>query len=256
MSADNWRRIATIGAFLLSIALNVAANAVPLNGQTTAEISNRFDVFVVPAGYVFSIWGLIYLGQLAFTVDQAIARGSREELFRRVGWLPALVGVLNASWIVAWHWEVFPLTVVIMVALLVTLIGIHLRLREAEDAGWIDEVARWSTRVPFSVYLGWITVATIANVASVLAWAGFDGFGIAGEAWAVVVLLVGLAIATAFVLRERDPAYGLVIVWAYAGIVVKESDVLAVALVSGVGAAWIGLLAVRAIARRGRPATA
>lgn len=250
MTAETTRRLVTIGAFLLSIALNVAANALPLNGQTTAEISDRFRVHVVPAGYVFAIWGLIYLGQLAFTIDQAVARGAREELIRRLGWLPALVGVLNAAWILAWHWEVFPLTVAIMVALLVTLVAIHLRLRGAEEAGWIDEVARWSTRLPFSVYLGWITVATIANVAAVLAWAGFAGLGIAGEAWAVVILAIGLAIATAFVVRERDPAYGLVIVWAYVGIFVKERAVDPVAIVAVVGAAWIGALAAWTLLRR------
>lgn len=256
MSVESLRRVATIGAFILSIALNVAANALPLNGQTTAEISDRFRVYVVPAGYVFSIWGLIYLGQLAFTIDQAIARGAREELPRRLGWLPALVGLLNAAWIVAWHWEAFPLTVAIMVGLLVTLIAIHRRLRRAEDEGWIDEIARVSTRVPFSVYLGWITIATIANVAAVLAWAGFDGFGIAGEAWAVAVLALGLGIATAFVLRERDPAYGLVIVWAYAGIVAGESSVAPVALIAAGGAVWIGTLAALTIARGRRSVAA
>jgi hypothetical protein len=234
----------------------VAANAVPLNGQTTAEISDRFRVFVVPAGNVFVIWGLIYLGQLAFTIDQAIARGAREELVRRLGWLPALAGVLNATWIVAWHWEAFPLTVLIMLGLLLTLIAIHLRLRHAEESGWIDEVARWSTRVPFSLYLGWITVATIANIAAVLAWSGFDGFGIAGEAWAVAVLAIGLAIATAFVLREHDPAYGFVIVWAYVGIYVKESAIAPVALIAAVGAAWIAVLAVWTMMRRRRSAFA
>lgn len=240
MSGDTKRKVATIVTFVASIALNGAANAIPLNGQTTGAISDRFDVYVVPAGYVFAIWGLIYLGLLAFTIDQAVATGGRLDLFRRLGWLPALASVLNATWILAWHYEVFPASLAIMIGLLVTLIAIHGRLRAGERAGEVDRRSRWTTRVPFSIYLGWITVATIANVAAVLAWAGFDGFGIAGEAWAVTVLVIGLAIATAFVVRERDPAYGLVIVWAYVGIAIEESAVAPVALSASAGAVLVG----------------
>jgi translocator protein len=254
MAADIGRRVATVVMFAASIAINGAANALPLNGQTTGAISDRFDVYVVPAGYVFAIWGLIYLGLLAFVVDQAIAGERRQALFRRLGWLPALTAGFNGSWILAWHYELFPLSVALMVGLLLTLIGIHRRLRAGEAAGEIDRRARWTTRVPFSIYLGWITVATIANVATVLQWAGFDGFGIAGELWGAGVLLVGLGIATAFVVREKDAAYGLVIVWAYAGILVKESAVLPVAVVAGAGAIWVGALALLVLARRWRPA--
>jgi hypothetical protein len=250
MASDTLRKVATIVAFVASIGLNAAANALPLNGQTTGAISDRFHVYVVPAGYVFAIWGLIYLGLLAFVVDQARAGGTREALFQRLGWLPALAAVLNGSWIVAWHYEVFPASLAIMVGLLVTLIAIHLRLRKGEAGGELDRIARWTTRLPYSVYLGWITVATIANAAAVLSWAGFGGFGIPGEVWAVAVLATGLAIATAFVLRERDPAYGLVIVWAYVGILVAEIDVPAVALIAGAGAAWIAALVAWTLLRR------
>ena len=252
MSDDTTRKAATLAILFISIAVNGAANVLPINGQTTASISDRFAVYVVPAGYVFAIWGLIYLGQVAFAIDQAIASGGRLAVFRRIGWLPALAATLNAAWILAWHYEVFSATVAIMAGLLVTLIAIHRRLRAADAAGEIDPRARWTTRIPYSVYLGWITVATIANVAAVLQWAGFDGFGIAGEVWAVAVLLTGLAIATAFVVRERDAAYGLVIVWAYAGIAVKESGVLPVAIVTGAGAIWIAGLAAWTVVQRRR----
>jgi len=111
---------------------------------------------------------------------------------------------------------------------------------------------RWAVRVPFSVYLGWITVATIANIAAMLSWAGFDGLGVAHEAWAVVVLVTGLAIASAVVLLARDPAYGLVIAWAYAGIVVKESAVAPVAVTAAIGTVlMLGLVALTFVRRDG-----
>jgi hypothetical protein len=250
MNADRTRQVVTVLATVFALGINGAANALPLNGQLTGAISDRFQVFVTPAGYVFAIWFPIYVGLVAFTVEQALGSRATDPLLRRLGWLPAISGVLNGIWIVAWHWEAFPVSLAIMTGLLLTLIGIHLRLRAGERAGELSGRLRWTVRLPFSIYLGWITVATIANAAAVLSWAGFTGFGLPGEAWAVAVLLTGLAIATAFVLREGDPAYGLVIVWAYAGIVVRESDVLPVAVTAGLGAAWIALLVVRALLAR------
>jgi hypothetical protein len=250
VNADRTRQLLTVLATVFALGINGAANALPLNGQLTGEISDRFQVFVTPAGYVFAIWFPIYVGLVTFTVEQALASRASDPLLRRLGWLPALSGVLNGAWIVAWHWEAFPISLVIMVGLLLTLIGIHLRLRAGEEAGELTGRLRWSVRLPFSIYVGWITVATIANAAAVLPWAGFTGFGLPGEVWAVAVLLIGLAIATAFVLREDDPAYGLVIVWAYLGILIKEWDVLPVAVTAGLGAGWIALLVVRALLAR------
>jgi hypothetical protein len=248
---DRLRQIVTIVAFIVTLAINGAANAVPINGQTTAEISDRFQVYVTPAGYVFAIWGVIYVGLAAFTIFQAI-RGAHP-LVRRVGWLPAISGVLNTAWLLLFQYEFFVLTVPVMVALLLTLIVIHLRLWNARDE--LDAAAFWAIRIPFSIYLGWITVATIANIAQTLASLGFDAFGIMPELVAAAVLALGLAIAARFVWRFRDAAYGLVIVWAYAGIVVKEAETAIVPWVAGSGALLIvALVAIRMTARRSEPA--
>lgn len=247
MSSDRTRQVATALIFLVTLVINGAANALPINGQTTGEISDRFRVFVIPAGYVFAIWALIYLGLAAFTVYQAI-RGS-DPVVRRLGWLPALTGVLNTGWLLLFQFELFVLTVPVMIALLVTLIAIHRRLWEARAA--LTTVSRWTIRYPFSIYLGWITVATIANIAQTLSSIGVGGFGLEVEtAIAGVVLLVGLAIATTFVRRFEDIAYGAVIVWAYAGIVVKELATPIVPMVAGAGAVLVGGLVVLVIARR------
>jgi hypothetical protein len=264
MNGDRVRQLLILGSFVFAIALNAAANAVPLNGQTTGEISDRFRVFVVPAGYVFSIWGLIYLGQLAFVV-YTLWPGNRDHpLLRRIGLLPAAIGVLNGTWILLWHYEVFPATLVVMVALLVSLIVLYRRAgfeRTAKPGpGCLRGRERWFVQVPFSLYLGWITVATIANVAAVGNWAGVGTFGIPPELVAAVVLAVGLGIAAAVMLRTADVTYGAVIVWAYIGIVVKEMATPWVPLVAGASVALVALLIVAALAGRlpmagPRPAT-
>jgi len=257
---DLARQAVTVVAFVGTVSVNGLANALPINGLTTGEISDRFPVLVVPAGYVFGIWGLIYLGLAAFTVYQALPGRRADPLLRRLGWLPALTGALNVAWILLWHGEAFALTVPVMVALLATLVAIEVVLRGGGGARTGAE--RWAVAVPFSIYLGWITVATIANVAAALASLGFTGLGAAPPLIAAAVLLVGLAIACATVLRFRDPAYGCVIVWAYAGIVVKESGSPPVAIVAGVAAVVVAVLVVAVAAgsagggRTGRPAAA
>ena len=247
MRSDTIRQLVTVLGFVLMLTVNAAANALPINGQMTYEISDRFAVFVIPAGYVFSIWGLIWVFQGAFTVWQALPRNRESEVARSLGWLPAISAVLNSVWIVLFQYEVFILTVPVIVAFLVTLIAIHLRLWALRDA--MNGSGYWTVRAPWSVYLGWVTVATIANVTQTLSALGFTGFGIEPALIAAVVLLVGLAIAATFVTRFRDVAYGWVIVWAYAGIVVKEAATMPVAVTAGVSAAIVAVLVVAALVR-------
>jgi benzodiazapine receptor len=248
MRSDSVRQLVTVLAFVLTMTVNVAANALPINGQLTAEISDRFAVHVIPAGYVFAIWGVIYLFLGAFTVWQALPRNREDATLRSLGWLPAVSGVLNSTWVLLFQYEVFALTVPVMLALLVTLIAIHLRLWDRRDA--LHGTSFWVVRVPFSIYLGWITVATIANIAQAGAALGISAPADVSPVIAAAVLLIGLAIAARFVYRFGDVAYGLVIVWAYVGILVKEQDTVIVALVAALGALVIAAIVVRAIARR------
>jgi hypothetical protein len=234
---DLARQIVTVVAFAATVVVNGLANALPINGLTTGELADRFPVLVVPAGYVFSIWGVIYLGLLAFTAYQALPSRRADPLLRRLGWLPALTGALNVAWILLWHGEAFAPSVLVMAALLATLVAIEVRVRGAGDRRTGAE--RWVVALPFSIYVGWITVATIANVAAALASLGFTGLGVEPTVIASVVLLIGLAIATVMVVRFRDPAYGLVIAWAYAGVVVKEAGTAAVPVVAGISAVVI-----------------
>jgi hypothetical protein len=253
VSSDRVRQVLVTAGFVFAIVLNGAANALPLNGQTTAEISDRFRVFVTPAGYVFAIWGLIYLGQLAFVIHTLRPSRLRDDLLRRIGLLPALIGLLNGIWILLWHYEVFVATVPVMVGILAALIvlyrraGFEMTARVGSGASPSD---RWFVQVPFSLYLGWITVATIANVAAVGNWAGVSTFGLPPEFVAACVLGVGLVIAAAVMLRARDIAYGAVIVWAYLGIVVKEIGTPFVPWVAALSVAVILALILGSLVRR------
>jgi hypothetical protein len=231
---------ANLVAVLATIAINGLANAVPFNGQTTGEVSDKFDVLFVPAGYVFAIWGLIYVGLLAFGIYQVLP-GQRDNVrLRRVGYLFVLASLANIVWLPLWHYERFPLSLVAMVALLLSLIGIYLELNVGRAR--VPLVEKATVDVPFSIYLGWITVATIANVTDVLDYLGWGGWGIRPEVWTIIVLLAGLAISAAVSFTRGDVAYSAVLVWAYTGIAVKQGDTPAVVVGAWAIAALIVLV--------------
>jgi benzodiazapine receptor len=251
--SDIVRQAATVVSYLVVMAINIAANALPLNGRMTKDISDQFPVLVIPAGYVFAIWGLIYVLLGVFTVWQALPRNRQDATLRSIGYLPALSGVFNATWLIAFHWGAWVMGEALMIALLVTLITIHLRLWARRDD--LHGTRYWTIRAPWSVYLGWITVATIANTAQTLYAIGFDAWGIDPALIAAVVLATGIVIAATFVARYRDAAYGLVIVWAYAGVAVKEAGTALVAGAAVAGALIVAALVVVSIlgVLRGRP---
>jgi hypothetical protein len=238
--ADVLRQVVNVVAFVVTLVVNGLANALPLNGQTTAMISDSFPVRFVPAGYVFAIWGVIYLALTAFVVYQALPGQRANPLLRRVGWLFALSCALNSAWIFLWHWELFPLTLLVMAGLLVTLIAIYLRLDIGRAAVTLRD--RLLVHLPFSIYLGWITVATIANATDLLYWLGWNGAPLAPEVWAALLLLVATGITLAVLWTRRDVAYAAVIVWAFVGILVKQADAPLVAYTAGLTAALIAVV--------------
>ncbi len=235
MNRDTARQLVNVVATILMIGVNVLANALPLNGQTTGAISDRFPIYFVPAGYVFSIWGLIYLAVVGFTVYQALPSQRENPRLRRVGYLYALSSVLNIFWLFFWHYNVFPATLVVMAGLLATLIAIYVRLGIGITP--VKTAEKWLVNVPFSIYLGWITVATIANASQVLFYLNWNGWGIPGQLWAVIMILATIVLALLMTLFRRDIAYLLVLIWALAGIGVKQLSAPAVS-----AAAWIAAL--------------
>jgi len=249
---DILRQVAVLLSTVAVIVVNGLANALPLNGQTTGEISDRFDVYFVPAGYVFSIWGLIYLALIGYSIYQVLPSQRENPRLRRTGWLYVLSCLANIAWLFLWHYEFFELTVVAMAGLLLLLIAIYLALGTGRTR--VSAAETWLVRVPFSIYLGWITVATIANVTSLLDYLNWSGWGISPDLWAVIMLIVATIIASAVSLSRADVAYALVIIWAFVGIAVKHSATTNVAVTAWVAAAVVALmLLVGVFLRLGRP---
>lgn len=228
MMKDIQRQISVIVTVLATIIVNVLANALPINGQNTGEISDRFEVYFTPAGYVFSIWGLIYIGLIAYTIFQALPSQRENPRMRATGWWVSLGGLANIAWIFLWHYEQFPLTIIAMALLLITLIITYLRLGIGRTS--VPTAETWAARIPFSIYLGWITVATVANATSLLDYLQWDGFGLAPEIWMSIILAVVVVIVALVNFTRRDLPYTLVILWALVGIALKHAAVSVVAI--------------------------
>jgi len=237
---DILRQTAVIITILITLIVNGLANALPLNGLNTGQISDRFQVYFVPAGYVFAIWGLIYLGLIAFAVFQALPAQRQNPRLQAVCWWISLGGLANSAWIFLWHYQQFPMTVVVMLVLLATLIITYLGLGIGRSA--VPGAESWAVRLPFSIYLGWITVATVANMTDLLDYWKWDGFGIAPEIWMGIMLFAVLLITALVNFTRRDVAFTLVILWALAGISVKQAAVASVVTPTWITFALVALI--------------
>jgi hypothetical protein len=252
MNRDVLRQWITMLTIVVLIFMNVLANALPLNGISTATISDSFKVLFVPAGYVFAIWGLIYIGLLAYGIYQALPAHKENPRLRRAA-APFIVGsVANIAWLFFWHYGQFALTVVAMLILLASLIMVYLILGVNQTP--VSKGERWAVHVPFSIYLGWISVATIANITDLLWYVGWNGFGIAPEIWTVIMLAVAVVLAFIMALRRHDVAYLLVLAWAFAGIANKQVATPLVSTAAWIATGLVGVAVVVALLRgRSRP---
>jgi hypothetical protein len=237
----NLLKAANIIAFILTLIVNsLAGSTTIIGGKTTADISNQNPTLLTPAGYVFAIWGIIYVLLGVFVVFQALPSQKDKSFQSKVGWLFILASALNITWLFLWQNEILILSVPIMFLLLASLIAIYLRLNIGKSTAPLRE--KLATHLPFSVYLGWITIASIANVAALLVSVNWDGFGIAAETWAILIVIVALVITLAVIVTRKDVAYALVIVWALTGITVNQAaypNIVTVALASAAFAALV-----------------
>lgn len=211
--------------FILTITLNGLANALPINGKTTGELSDMYPNLFVPAGITFSIWGVIYLLLLVFIIYQLIEsfrESATTTAIKAIGPWFFISSLANAAWILAWHFVLPGLSLGIMLILLISLIKIYLNLEAVEDE--IPEKQQYLIYPFFSIYLGWITVATIANVTTVLVDLGWQG-GVMGESsWTIVMIAIAIGMGLYFLVFKRNFPYTLVIVWALYGIYLKRSS--------------------------------
>ena len=210
-------RFSNILAFALTILVNALAGSTTLiGGQVTADISDANFTLITPAGYVFSIWGVIYVLLGIFVIFQALPSQKNQDYQNKIGWLFIVSSVLNVVWIFLWQFEYLIFSVFIMFMLLATLIAIYLRLDIGKSS--VDLREKVAVHLPFSTYLGWITIASIANVATTLVSINWDGFGLDPELWALLIIIIALLLSLTVVITRKDVAYGLVIIWAFIGI--------------------------------------
>lgn len=213
------RQIFVVLSIIGTITINALANALPINGITTGEVSDSFQVYFVPAGYVFSIWGLIYIGLVAYAIFQSLPAQKENPRLQATGWWVVLGGLANSIWIFLWHYGQFVGTLGAMLILLATLIAVYLRLGTGVTK--VQALETWMVRLPFSIYLGWISVATVANVSDVLDFIQWNQFGLSDGTWMLIILAVVVGLSLLMSFQRRDAAYTAVLLWALAGIGVK-----------------------------------
>lgn len=203
-------QISNIVAFGVMVAANYFSNTGAINGETMASVSAEYENLFTPAGYAFSIWGLIYLGLAGFVTFQMVTSRGRE-IAARIGWWFVISCILNISWIFAWLNFLTGLSVIIMTLLLLSLLIIVFRTRMELDDEPVSVIAFvwW----PFSFYSGWITVALIANTSAYLTAIGWDGFGISGVFWTLIMIFVAAIINLLITWTRNMREFALVGAW-------------------------------------------
>ncbi len=222
------KRILMILSLVLTLVVNFLANALPINGLTTGEVSDQYPILFVPAGYVFSIWGLIYIALIAFMVYSLTPKGLADEKIDAIAGLFVAANLFNAAWILLWHYLQFTLTLIPIFGLLVSLIVIFLKLQIGIEKRPFAQALL--VNVPFGIYLGWATVAVVANVAQVLYTWGWRGAPLTAPVWTVIMLGVASLLGLLMIFLRREVAYPLVLVWAFVGIWVKHGSTPLVAI--------------------------
>ncbi|RUT31633.1 tryptophan-rich sensory protein [Paenibacillus zeisoli] len=231
------------------IIINTLAVVLPLGGRSTGEISDMYPTPITPAGYAFSIWSVIYLLLAGFVIYQANRSHEARDSVQSIGIWFVISCILNMSWIILWQYLYIELSLIAMFALLISLIVIYRKTR-AITFPTLGET--WFVRLPFSIYLGWILVATLVNVAVVLSKNEWDGFGLSSPGRAIIMLAIGAVLAVLISYPARDGVLPLVFVWAYIAIALKQEDTRNVYMVAGllalilfVYAVWLLFIRIR-----------
>jgi hypothetical protein len=219
--------VLNIAAYAATLVVNFLSQAGPGLGirlfpNTVQELGNSRAVLFLPANYVFGIWGLIYAALGAYLVYQALPANRSSRVHDAIGLWFIATSVANSIWLILFLNDWVAASTIAMLVLLAALIVIYLRLGIGRAAAGRTEY--WAVHFAFSVYLGWITVATVANIAVALYQAGFEtGFlGISADVWTIAVMLAAAGIAVAMLLRHRDAAFAGVVVWSLIGIFARS----------------------------------
>ncbi len=266
MQNDRLRQFFVVFSIVTMIVMNYLSNAGAFGGKTNGEISDKYHTLVTPAGYAFSIWGIIFLGLLAFAIYQGLGSQRTNPRFRAIGWWVVLNALCNAIWSPLFNNEQIGIALIVILVMLFSLVVIEQRLLERRPLPIIatdrdvtlpesatSSMETWLARIPFSIYFGWLTVATILNVAVYLKSTEFSLMGLSEETWAIAMLIVGLVVGAIVFNRYRSVAYILVFTWAYAAIAVEQQGIGQIPLVAIAGAIVAVLLAITGLISRKTP---
>lgn len=266
MQNDKLRQFLVVFSVVTMIVMNYLSNARAFGGLTNGEVSDKYHTLITPAGYAFSIWSIIFLGLFAFAIYQALPSQQTNPRFRAVGWWVVLNMLCNAIWSPLFNNERIGVALIVILVMLFSVAIIEQRLlmrpRVPVVAPDLDAtlpespapvVETWLTRIPFSIYFGWLTVATILNIAVYLKATEFELLNTSEETWAIGVLIVGLVVGAWLFNRYRSVAYILVFAWAYVAIGVEQEDSL-LPQVAGLGAGVAVGLAILGVISRKTPA--
>jgi hypothetical protein len=210
-------KVLTLLGFAQMVTINSLANILPINGMTTGDLSDQLKNLFTPQGATFAIWGVIY--SLLFVFTLRILIRPMEQKTETLSKLFIVNTIFNSAWIFAWHYEFLILSLVLMIGLLINLVQINLLLKTT--ANWSNKI---TLQLPFTVYFGWISIATIANVTAVLVGYKWSGFGLSEEFWTMIILAIGILVALSQVYYFKQIAYVLVILWGYFGIYGKHTS--------------------------------
>lgn len=248
MLTDKLRQFLVVFSVVTMIVMNALSNTGAFGGMTNKAISDKYHTLITPAGWAFSIWGLIFLGLLAFAIYQALPSQRENIRFRAIGWLVIVNTLCNAIWSPIFNNELIGVALLVIFVMLATSVMIEqrllMRLRIPIVAPDLDATLpespttpaeTWLARIPFSIYFGWLTVATILNVTVYLKATKFDTQLLPSPTWAAAVLVVGMVIGAWVFNRFRSVSYILVFAWAYLAITAEQQYGEQIALVAGAG---------------------
>jgi hypothetical protein len=240
-------------AALVTILINALAEIIPINNIGTGTISDSIPNLFVPAGLTFSIWGIIYILFVVFAIVQ-LRGGEIDAVVEKIGYWFIISSIANCAWIFLWHYILIWETVIVMIVLLISLLIIYLKLQIGLSD--VSKQVRYGIHLMVSVYLGWITVATIADITAVLVKVGWNGWGIADNVWTDVVIIVAILITSLMLLLRKDLGYAAVVEWAFLGIVLKRTAIspphLDIVVITIVGMILIAVLAMLKILRKSK----
>lgn len=238
MIRSDIRAYINIGALALVLLFNFLSNAIPFNGLTQADLGELYPVLITPATYVFSIWGLIYLALIAFIIYQTLPNFRENPAVKAVGILFAVSSLFNILWLFFWHYQRVGWSMIIMLLLLATLITIYLRIGAVTTEKSLYD--RLLVKYPFSLYLGWITAATIVNFNVLLYDIGWLGVGTGGVFFTIFMIVIAAVVALAVFYLRQDFIYTAVFVWALIGIGVRHGTNLVLLTI----VAWLAAAAI------------